>query len=306
MERIEFEFKRDRNLGEFVQDFVNLLKIVSGHLLRVMVRLLLGPICLMVLLSYYISTQLAVNIQPGDGHIEELIFNIFGAILILMIVGLVAFGFALEYFFLLRDRRRLDFGPKDVWKAFRINFGKYLRFFPVACLAVLVIAIPVGIVSILLMFIPLVGSIAMGIFVTMVSVWFMCSMMFYREGYFGAIDSLVSSIPIIKNKIFLYGSATYLIHFIFQSLLGLMILMPAIVIAVISFSSGAFSGEFFATWYGRLFISLGGSIVTVVTLMYYALSTLNYGIIYETAKELRYGADVFERIKHIGKEREDV
>lgn len=306
MEQIDFEFKRDRDFGEFVQDFVNLLKIVSSHLLRVMLRLLIIPICLMVLLSYYISTQLALNIQPGIGHYESLFINIFAAFLILSAVGLVAFGFAIEYFFLLRDRRTLDFGPKDVWLAFRSNFAKYLRFLPTALVGMLIIAVPTGIVAFLLLFIPFVGSIAMGIFVTMVSVWFICAMMFYREGYFGAIDALVSTFPIIKAKIFLYGSATYTIHFIFQALLGLMILIPTILIGVIGYTTGTLSGEFFGTWYGKISVSIGGSIVTIVTLMYYAISTLSYGIIYETAKEMRYGEDVFQRIQRIGKESDNV
>ena len=302
MEIADFEFKRERKLGEFVQDFVNLLKLISGHLSRVMMKLLLVPICLMVLMVYYISTQINMGTDFYGDQFTRLFENILFTFLLLVVVGLVAFGFGTEYFMLLRNNRNLEFTAKDVFRAFMAHIGRYLKFLLTAAVVSILAFIPIAIVAGIGVFIPIVGSIAVGVFFTMVSIWYFTAFMLYREGYYDSFNAFRSALRILRKKIFSYGLATYVIHFIFQALLMLMGIVPAIVFFVISYNSGNFSYSFFEGFYGRILISMGGSLITVVTLMYYVLSVLSYGIVYETAKELNYGENIFDRIDKLGKE----
>lgn len=297
MELIDFEFKRERKLGEFVQDFINLLKIILGHCSKVMVRLLFFPICIVLLISYYISTKYNLSAEFS----VDLFFYIGAAFIILSITALVAFGFAIEYFLLIRDTRKLEFDEKDVWKNFKENITKYMRFLLAAFIVSIIAIIPIGIVTFLGVFIPLVGSIALGIFYAMIGLWYFCAFLFYREGYDDLTDCFLSAFSVLKRRAFEYGIASYVVSFLFQSLLSLVVLIPSLLIGLIAYNSLEFSSDFFETFYGRMLVSVGGSILTLFGIVYAMLAVMSYGIIYETAKELKYGEDIFEKISKIGR-----
>jgi MFS family permease len=297
MELIDFEFKRERKLGEFVQDFINLLKIILRHCVRVMVRLLVLPICIMILVSYYISTKYNLSTEFS----VDLFANIGFAFIILFITALIAFGFAIEYFLLIRDTRALEFDETDVLRNFKDNIAKYIRFLLAALIVSMIAIIPIGIVTFLSVFIPLVGSVGLGIFYAMIGLWYFCAFLLYREGYDDLTDCFLSSFSMLKRRAFEYGIASYVVSFLFQSLLSLVVLIPSLVIGLIAYNSLEFNSDFFTTFYGRMLMSLGGSLLTLFSIVYAMLAVMSYGIIYETAKELKYGEDIFEKISKIGR-----
>ncbi|TJZ59772.1 ABC transporter permease [Sphingobacterium olei] len=294
---MDFEFKRERKLGEFVQDFINLLKIILGHCAKVMIRLLFLPICIMILVSYYISTK--YNLSTSFS--VDLFANIGFAFIILSFTALIAFGFAIEYFLLIRDTRALGFDEKDVLRNFKDNMAKYIRFLLVAFIVSIIAIIPIGIVTFLSVFIPLVGSVGLGIFYAMIGLWYFCAFLLYREGYDDLTDCFLSSFSMLKRRAFEYGVASYVVSFLFQSLLSLVVLIPSLVIGLIAYNSLEFNSDFFNTFYGRMLMSLGGSVLTLFSIVYAMLAVMSYGIIYETAKELKYGEDIFEKISKIGR-----
>lgn len=296
MEIIKFEFKRERKLGEFVQDFINLLKLIFPHFAKIMFKLLIIPVCLMILISYYLITQYNADIV----YSEDFILKIGSAFVVLSLIGLLAFGFSIEYFLLIRNTNALDFDEKHVFRNFKDNMVLYLRFFGASIIVTVLAAVPIAIVTMLSMFVPLAGSIGLGVFYAMVGLWYFSAFLLYREGYDELIDAFTSAFSMLRSKIFEYGLASYVVSFLYQSLLSLVLLAPALIIGLIAYNSLEFSTDFFDTFYGRMFISLGGSMMTLFTIIYFMLSVISYGIIYETAKELRYGEDIFEKISRIG------
>jgi hypothetical protein len=301
MELADFEFKRERKLGEFVQDFINLLKLIVSHLAKVLFKLLSLPIAGMLLVGYYLSTQLNMRVDYSSGEIYRIVASSLGALSVMFIIGMLAFGFAIEYFILLRDRRCLDFDEKDVWLQFRENLGKYFRFLFAAIIVGILALIPLSIVAFACVFIPFIGNIAMGILFAIVGLWFFTAFMLYREGYYELIDAFNGSFGLLKSKIFEYGAASYVVNFLFQSLLYLITLMPAVIIALIAYNSVGFNENFFDTTFGKVLTSLGSSLATLFFIVYNMLSVLSYGIIYETGKEMKFGENVFERIGKIGR-----
>lgn len=301
MELADFEFKRERKLGEFVQDFINLLKMIVGHLGKVLFKMLALPICGMLLVGYYLSTQLNMHVNYSSGELFRVISSSIGAIGVMLVIGMLAFGFSIEYFIILRDRRRLDFDEKDVWQQFRENLGKYFQFLFAAIIVALLAFIPLAILVFACMFVPFAGSIAMGILFAMVGLWFFTAFMLYREGYYELIDTFNGAYGLLKSKIFEYGTASYVVNFLFQSLLQLITLMPAIIIGLLAYNSVGFNENFFETSFGKILVSLGSSVLTIFFIVYNMLSVLSYGIIYETGKEMKYGENVFERITKIGR-----
>ncbi|HMR17867.1 MAG TPA: ABC transporter permease [Sphingobacterium sp.] len=301
MELADFEFKRERKLGEFVQDFINLLKMIIGHLGKVMFKMLSLPICGMLLVGYYLSTQFNMQVNYSSGELFRVISSLLTAFGLMFVIGTLAFGFAIEYFIILRDRRRLDFDEKDVWQQFRENLGKYFRFLIAAIIVAILAFIPLSILVFACMFVPFVGSIAMGVLFAIVGLWFFTAFMLYREGYYELIDTFNGAYGLLKSKIFEYGLASYVVSFLFQSLLYLISLMPTVIIGLIAYNSVGFNENFFETSFGKILVSVGGSVMTIFFIVYNMLSVLSYGIIYETGKEMVFGENVFERITKIGR-----
>jgi len=299
---INFEFRKERKLGEIVQDFINLLRIVLSHFFRTLFRPALVPLCGMLVLIYYGTTRINLKTSINDGDPVELVVLVLVGLAVLMALSLVFFGLAIEYFILLKQRRSTDFGSADVWRPFRKNLAKYARFLAVSVAAGCIIAVPLALGMALMAFIPLVGSIAAGVLGAFVGVWFFCAFMFYREGYFGAVASVQKTLAILKGKFIDYGVSAYLVGMVFQILLFMLTLMPAIVLGIIAYNTIGFDKTFFDGFTGRMLTAIGGTTVVLLYLVYYMFSVLVYGIIYETAKEIRFGEDIYERISNLGKE----
>lgn len=302
MELIEFEFKKERKVGEFVQDFISLLKMIFPHLFGVMFSLLLLPICAILLLSYYISLQLNFNMSYQTIGEQSLLFMFFMAVVLLILIGMLSFGFTMEYFILLRDRLKLDFGVPQVWKAFWTNIGKYFKFLFAAIIVSIILAVPILVCMGVALFIPFVGSFAVGVLYSIIGLYFFIAFMLYREGYKDLTDSFGASYTLIKKKILDYGVASYLVSFIFQSLLFLITMIPSIIIGLIAFNYVGYSLAFFDTLVGKVLVMMGGTILALFSIVYYMLAVISYGLIYETAKELHFGESIFNRISNIGGE----
>ncbi|ERJ61451.1 hypothetical protein [Sphingobacterium paucimobilis] len=301
MELSEFEFKRERKVGEFVQDFINLLKIIWGHMTRELLRLLVGPLCMMMLVGYYISTQLNLNVDYSSGEIVDMLV-IFGfAGLFMLLIGVLAFGFTIEYFILLRNRRDLLFSYKDIWRSFIDQRNKYIRFLLASIVVGVILFIPIGFAIFISALIPLVGSIAVGIVFSILGLWFFTAFMLYRENYYDLFDTYTSAFSLLKEKIGEYGLASYVVTFLFRSLITLTSVVPFIIIGLVAYNYVGFNNDFFETYIGKILVTFGSTVLTVFFIIYYMLSVISYGIIYETAKELRFGEDVFDRIHRIGR-----
>jgi hypothetical protein len=300
MGQIDFEFKRERKLGEFVQDFINLLKVINTHLFAVLFRLLIIPICMVILIGYYLTTQMRISASFTNVDYFNVGASVLSLVLLIMLISLFAFGFTIEYFILLRNKRKLDFDSKELWTQFRSNIASYLRFFFAMLVVGVLIAVPVILGVLLSAFIPIVGSFASGIIFSMVGLWFFTAFMLYREGYYDLMDCFGSAFSLLKKKIFEYGLASYIVSFIFQALLSIITIIPLVIIFAISYNAIGFSTEFFDSEWGRTIATFGGLVVVILFLVYYMLSVISYGIIYETAKELRFGEDIFDRIEKLG------
>src|SRR5690606_29386982 len=96
MELRGFEFKRDRKLGEYDQAFINLLILVLTRLCKVLTKLLALPIAAMVLVGYYLSTQLNMSVNYSSGELVRVLSASFVAIGIMLVIGMFACGLAIE------------------------------------------------------------------------------------------------------------------------------------------------------------------------------------------------------------------
>lgn len=300
MGQIDFEFKRERKLGEFVQDFINLLKVINRHLVSVLFKLLIVPICIVVLIGYYLTTQMRFNANFSNVDYFNIGASFVSLGLLVLLISIFAFGFTIEYFILLRNRKQIDFGSREVWLQFRKSIAYYFRFFLAMLVVGVLIALPVAIAALLSAFIPIVGTFATGILFSMIGMWFFTAFMLYREDYYDLIDCFGGAFTLLRTKIFEYGTASYIVSFIFQALLSIITIIPFVIIFVISYNAIGFNNDFFESEWGRGIATFGSLVVILLFIVYYMLSVISYGIIYETAKELKFGEDVFARIEKLG------
>lgn len=303
---LNFEFKKERKLGEIVQDFINLLRLVLKHFFDTIFRMAVLPLCFMLILIYYGTTKINLTGNRDFSESLDLIVVAIVVAVLLVLVSLVFFGLAIEYFILLKTQRNTDFSSADVWHSFRQHIGKYFVFLLVALLAILILFVPLGVVVVILAFIPLLGSFAIGILFAFVGVWFFCAFLFYREGYIEAGSSLQQTFSILRKKIIDYSVSSYVVGFVFQVLLMMLSLMPVLIIGLIAYNTIGFEDTFFESVYGRMFVSIGATILILLYIVYYMFSVLVYGIIYETAKEVTYGEDIYAKIQRLGEEGSDV
>src|SRR5690606_37009807 len=235
-----------RKLGEFVQDFINLLKLIVTHVCKVLTKLLALPIAAMLLVGYYLSTQLNMNVNYSSGELVRVLSASFGAIGIMLVIGMFAFGLAIEYFILMRNMRHISFSEKEVWAQFKKNIGKYMRFLGAGIVVAILSILPIGILMAACAIILFVVNIAMGVFLVIVIVvsifyvhyicilmsgcviiHFVCnidmsiflvivvlcyftSFILYRSGYADLIDAFQNAFALLKAKFFEHGAASYI------------------------------------------------------------------------------------------------
>src|SRR5690606_6998843 len=193
------------------------------------------------------------------------------------------------------------FDAKSVVRSFRGHIGKYLKFLVVSIVAGLLLSIPLLLGVGILSFIPFIGSFAAGILMAFVGTWFACSFLFYREGYYGLTDTIQQTFGLLKKKFIDYGVSSYVVGMVFQILLMMLTIIPSVIVGIIAYNTLGFTDTFFDTFAGRMLTALGGTVLIVLYLVYYLLSVLVYGIIYETAKEMKYGEDVYDKINSLGR-----
>lgn len=297
---INFEFRKERKLGEIVQDFINLLRLILKHFFQTIFRLAAIPLCVILILLYYATTKVNLTSMNSFSDSVDVIIVVIVSFLALLAISMLFFGLAIEYFILLKSRNKTDFGPAEVWQSFVKHVSKYLKFFVVAVAAIAILFIPLAVAMVLLAFIPLVGSFAVGILSSFVGVWFFCAFLFYREDYMTAGNCIQQTFSILRKKIIDYSVSSYIVSFVFQILLMMLSLMPILIIGLIAYNTIGFEETFFDSFLGRMLVSMGGTIVLLLYIVYYMFSVLVYGIIYETAKEMTYGEDIYDKIKRLG------
>lgn len=299
---IDFEFKKERKLGEFVQDFIDLMKLVLLHFFQTLFKLAVFPLCFMLVLFYYFSTQISLTNAYSD------FYSSFSLLFVLVILGFIVtlffYGFAVEYFILLKNRKGTGFNAQDVWQAFRQHFKYYLKFMLAFLVVLVLISIPMLIATIILLVIPLIGGFAIGVLYAAFGVWVFSSFLFYREGYFELFDTFSKSLNLLKKKMVDYAVASYIVNFIFQALLGMLTFIPTLLLGIIAYNFVGFNDQFFDSFLGRLLLSFGGIVVTLLFMLYYMFSVLVHGIIYESAKELHFGESLYAKIDRLGEDKD--
>ncbi|UIR55850.1 ABC transporter permease [Sphingobacterium sp. SRCM116780] len=297
---INFEFQKERKVGDFLQSFIDLLKIILGHFVRTVFSISIIPLSITTILYYFLSTKITFSSESNS--FEDFNVYLWGGVLSVAVLLLVLYmyGICIEYFILLKNQKNTDFTGRDLLTVFRSHIGMYVKFFFASLLVMIIIGIPLGIAMFIIMFIPLFGSFGIGILFSIIGLWFFCSFLFYREGYFSLSTTFSETFNVIRKNVIQYGIATYIVSFIFQVVIMMLTFIPALIIGLISYNFLEFDSSFFDGSLGKMLMTLGALLVTILTIFLYMGSVLANGIIYETAKDFKYGDRIYAMIAKLG------
>ncbi|WP_312747677.1 ABC transporter permease [Sphingobacterium multivorum] len=297
---IDFEFQKERKVGDFIQSFIDLFKLIYKHFVSTIFGLSAVPLAAIALVYYFLSTK--ITFSTNSDSFEDIDAFTWAGLLILALIalGLYVYGISIEYFMLLKERKSTAFSGSEVFRNFRSNLGKYFMFLIAMILALIVVFIPLAIVAVICAFIPFIGSFAIGILGSMVGIWLFCSFLFYREGYSDLGSCFTDAYVMLSKKLIQYGIATYIVNFIFQMAVMMISIVPLIIMGLLSFNFLGIDAAFFDSSWGKLLMTFGGLFITLFTLFLYMSGVLANGIIYETAKDLKFGERIYGMIEKIG------
>ncbi len=297
---IDFEFQKERKVGDFIQSFIDLFKLIYKHFVSTIFGLSAVPLAAIALVYYFLSTK--ITFSANSDSFEDIDAFTWAGLLILALIalGLYVYSISIEYFMLLKERKSTGFSGSEVFSNFRSNLGKYFMFLIAMILALIVVFIPLAIVAVICAFIPFIGSFAIGILGSMVGIWLFCSFLFYREGYSDLGSCFTDAYVMLSKKLIQYGIATYIVNFIFQMAVMMISIVPLIIMGLLSFNFLGIDAAFFDSSWGKLLMTFGGLFITLFTLFLYMSGVLANGIIYETAKDLKFGERIYGMIEKIG------
>lgn len=167
---IDFEFQKERKVGDFIQSFIDLFKLIYKHFVSTIFGLSAVPLAAIALVYYFLSTK--ITFSANSDSFEDIDAFTWAGLLILALIalGLYVYGISIEYFMLLKERKSTAFSGSEVFRNFRSNLGKYFMFLIAMILALIVVFIPLAIVAVICAFIPFIGSFAIGILGSMVAI----------------------------------------------------------------------------------------------------------------------------------------
>lgn len=301
MESLEFTFKKSRKLGDLLSDYIQLYKKIFKHFNRNILIISLPFIGIFLLLTFYFMAQ----VFPALNSTEVLNIGFFISLFIPILFFsfffyLIIATFGIEYMRLLEKNKATDFNAKEIFTNIRMNFKKYLSFFFFSILVFLGLLIPLSIIAVLLMIIPFLGSLAIGVLGSMISVFFSIALLLYIEDRASLTQSYSLAMKMLKKKIFEYGLALYIFQLMIQIILGLLTLIPLVVLFLIAYNTLSFNDTFFFTFEGKLLISIGSVILAFFFILtsIYIVSFL--ALSYYSLIEDKFTETAIESIDNIG------
>lgn len=304
MENLDFTFKKNRKLGELISDYITLYKLIFKHFNKNILALSLPFVALIILGVFAFITQIIPMFDNPDNFTGQLISGIILLILVafifMLLLGVVTSTFGIEYMFLLEEKRNTNFTMSDVLNNVKTKIGKYIIFFFSSILVMFILSIPIGVAYFILVFIPLLGTLAIGILSAMLMLFFYCALFLYIQDRETLWNSYSTSFSLIKSKIFEYGLATYIFQIMTQITLGFITIIPVLILFMIGLFTFGFTEAFFQTFGGRFIIAIGSSLLLLLTI-FAGIYMITFAVLqYFSLLELKYGEETLDDIEQIG------
>lgn len=263
MERLDFIFKKERDFGALISDYIDLFKKVFKHFNKSIITVAFPFMAIMMLFGFFSVNYITDLIQ--NDFLESNILQTFAFLglvsIVIFFVMILITTFGIEYMLLLEERGSTDFTSKDVMDRIKAHFKKYVLFFLGSIVLGLILSMPIGVVAMILAFIPLLGNIALGILMAMLMLFIYCALFMYLREEKELMHCYREAWSLVKKKIFIYGTAGYVMQFMVQIILMFILMIPTIILAIIAFATVGFTSDFFSSFGGKFIIAVGAGLM---------------------------------------------
>lgn len=305
MEQLNFTFKKNRSVGDLISDYISLFKQVFKHFSKTLFTIALPFIALFFLIAFfsvgYLSSSFS-SLGPSNGIVAlpAVLFSQFFIIILFFIFNIIVSAIGIEYMFLLEKNGNTNFTIKDVTHTLKVNIGKYILFFLASIVVGIILIIPIGLIGIVLAFIPIIGQFALVFIGAIIGLFISCALLLYRQGRATLWGSYMASFELIREKIFSYALATFLFQILAQVFFGILTIIPVVILFIIGFTTIGFNNEFFLSFTGKFLISIGAGIATLFMFFYGAMLISFYVLEYFSLLEVSYSEETLDEIEQIG------
>ncbi|MCB9201447.1 MAG: hypothetical protein H6604_00140 [Flavobacteriales bacterium] len=304
MEKLDFVFRKRRDIGLLISDFLDLFKKTFKHFHSTILTLALPFISIFVALIYFaLSFGKDFFNNPSNSDIEIIFIYVGFFMLLFMFFFMFIYIFITEYVLKVYKAGNLDFTWKEVLQNCKKYFSKYLKFFLGSILVYLILAIPLILVSFILAFIPFIGGLINQFISTILGVYIIVSFFLYRERNFSLSDSFTQSFNLIKSKLFEYAVASFIFSLMFFIIIGVIILIPSLIIFFISFNSlqdWIDFNSFFDSSLGKIIVLLGSFLMMLMYILFSMYYSLFHSLIYFSAIEENFQEETEDEVDLIG------
>lgn len=298
MENLDFTFKKKRTMGELISDFISLYKKIFKHLHKNFLSIALIYATIFLLLTFFVVGKISIGVNGFISPTQIIMMEI-PLILILVLVSFSISVFSIEYMFLLEKNGATNFSLKDLSKNVKRHLGKYVAFFFASIVVFLLLLIPIALINVILAFIPILGSFALMIFYAIIGLFFYCALFLYLDDRSTLWGSYLDSAKLIQQKMFSYGFATFVFQLLTQIMFGILTIVPAIILGVITFSTGL-NVNFMSSFGGKFILGIGMAILSFFIVFYTIYLIGFYTLQYFSLIEVNFNEETMDDIEQIG------
>lgn len=235
------ELYKDRSFGDMFQDTFSFLKKEGKHFFKH--YFIINGIFLLILsvLGYFFSRFYSDFIRSlassgGTSANFETYLNENGVFLTLLIVvflilaviaSVVTFAFPPLYFNIYLKKGSGNFDTSDIINAYKQNVGKLIMFVITGIVVAVLLMIPVGLISFILL-VTMIGAILIPFVFGGIMLFYTMTFMEYLEGKKGVWESFGYSWTLLKSKFFPAIFSVGLFYLISNIILQVLIMIPYI------------------------------------------------------------------------------
>ncbi|HLS71613.1 MAG TPA: hypothetical protein VK027_08120 [Chitinophagaceae bacterium] len=307
MKKQIFEFEKERGFGDLIQDYIFMYKNHFKHIHRLIFRSFIPFIAFFVVIAYFFMKQIKSNNLGSmysflDYNKFSFIITSFLALICLWLLSLFCAAFGIEYIYILKERKDTDFSSKEVFSQIRSQFPKYFNFFFSSIVILLLISIPLVLIAVVLMLIPIIGTLALGVLFAMLNVYLVCCFLLYREERSGLWESYKQGLSLVKPKIVIYGLAAYVFQMLMQIFLSFIFFVPALILIFLSVFVLDIEELFYESYWGEILGSAFGGILSIFIIIAAIYMLFFYSLQYFSLIEYKFQENFDASIDKIGSE----
>ncbi|GAA4276231.1 hypothetical protein [Aquimarina mytili] len=302
------ELKQTRELGEIISTYFDFfkqnLKSFTNTFISyngIFILLLLGVSYLLVtgfvgLYDSNTNTGLFGDTTTREDSFMFIGIGFFLFFIVFMIIAALNYSLASGYMITYEKQKKIIEDRRDVWSFVKENFGRIFIFI----LLLLVIYTGFLITSVILAFIPILGTLVQYVIQFWVTSWLGVSFMVMLYEGKSPIDALGEGWDLVKSNFWKCVGANFILGLLIGLLLLLVLVIPSVIVGVYTYHMVDTGADIANSAVAKIIYTISLCIFLIIMAYSQSLSQFVNGILYFSLHEQKYNVNTREKIDQIG------